>query len=210
MERLDISEDREKGDKEKGDFKGKRGWPAGRGLNDKRPSIVRCLRQLGPGRGCTGTPSAFRSFRVAAGEAGLGNSPPAAAPFLPCWVSLSHTQMLTLASPPFNTPHIGLVPTVCACARTHTRAACWCPSAIVRLLTACFSQFARLPALLWLGAVFSITQHVSPSDPIAAPRTQETGLLGRERLVLTLLPLESYSFNIRSLVLPWVPYCLAE
>jgi hypothetical protein len=38
----------------------------------KRPSIVHCLRQLGPGRGCKRTPSAFRSFGVTAGEAGLG------------------------------------------------------------------------------------------------------------------------------------------
>lgn len=71
---------------------GKRGWAAGRGLNDKRPTI-HCLRQLGSGRGRTGMSSAFRSFRVTAGEAGLGKSP-AAARFLAGSPSPTHRWSL--------------------------------------------------------------------------------------------------------------------
>lgn len=72
---------------------GKRGWAAGRGLNDKKTHTIHRLRQLGSGRGRMGTSSAFRSFRVTAGEAGLGNSP-AAVPFLAGSPSPTHRWSL--------------------------------------------------------------------------------------------------------------------
>jgi hypothetical protein len=57
----------------------------------RRTSIVHCLRQLGPGRSRTGTPSAFRSFKVTAVEAGLGNSHQASVlPLLPGSPCLTH------------------------------------------------------------------------------------------------------------------------
>lgn len=70
-------------------FQGKRGWAAGGGLNDKKTLYCSLSQAAGSRQRPHGDAISIQVLRSdswggGAREAGLGNSPPAAAPFLPC------------------------------------------------------------------------------------------------------------------------------
>lgn len=143
---------------------GKRGWAAGRGLNDKKThyssSQTAGFRQRPQGDVISIQVLQSDSWGGRAGKLTSSCS-------LSCWVSLSHTQMVTLVSLSFNNPHISHVPTMRTYTRvlTCTRAVCPCPSAVLELLDTLFSHLAgSLPCSGW-GLSFLeliLCPHVTP------------------------------------------------